>query len=108
MTVLPLIASDLYIAGSGKSTLMDEVIYRNLKKLKESPVATAAQCTRIEGVDKISDVVESKRLVGSPCSLVNPKDGLSSQMEKMMKKMSRGGMQKMLRGMPGGTLRPGF
>lgn len=30
------------------------------------------------------------------------------QMEKMMKKMSRGGMQKMLRGMPGGTLRPGF
>ncbi|MCZ6623654.1 MAG: excinuclease ABC subunit UvrA [Deltaproteobacteria bacterium] len=45
------------VSGSGKSTLMDEVIYRNLKKLKESPVATAAQCTRIEGVDKISDVV---------------------------------------------------
>jgi len=30
------------------------------------------------------------------------------QMEKMMKKMSRGGMQRMLRGMPGGGLPPGF
>ncbi len=31
-----------------------------------------------------------------------------SQMEKMMKKMSKGGMKKMLRGMPGGGLPPGF
>jgi signal recognition particle subunit SRP54 len=30
------------------------------------------------------------------------------QMEKMMKKMSRGGMKKMLRGMPGGMLPPGM
>ena len=30
------------------------------------------------------------------------------QMEKMMKKMSRGGMKKMMRGMPGGTLPPGM
>jgi signal recognition particle subunit SRP54 len=30
------------------------------------------------------------------------------QMQKMMKKMSRGGMQKMLRGMPGGGLPPGL
>ncbi|MCK5326209.1 MAG: signal recognition particle protein, partial [Woeseiaceae bacterium] len=30
------------------------------------------------------------------------------QMEKMMKKMSRGGMQKMMRGMPGGGLPPGL
>jgi len=30
------------------------------------------------------------------------------QMEKMMKKMSRGGMNKMLRGMPGGGMPPGF
>ena len=29
------------------------------------------------------------------------------QMEKMMKKMSRGGMKKMLRGMPGGGMPPG-
>ncbi len=35
--------------------------------------------------DKVADVVESKRLVDSPCSLVNPKDGMSSHMEKMMK-----------------------
>lgn len=31
-----------------------------------------------------------------------------AQMEKMMKKLSRGGMKKMLRGMPGGGLPPGF
>ena len=30
------------------------------------------------------------------------------QMEKMMKKMSRGGMKNMMRGMPGGGLPPGF
>jgi signal recognition particle subunit SRP54 len=30
------------------------------------------------------------------------------QMEKMMKKISKGGMKKMLRGMPGGGLPPGF
>ena len=30
------------------------------------------------------------------------------QMEKMMKKMSKGGMKKMMRGMPGGILPPGF
>lgn len=30
------------------------------------------------------------------------------QMEKMMKKMSKGGMKKMLRGMPGGNMPPGF
>jgi len=31
-----------------------------------------------------------------------------TQMEKMMKKMSRGGMKKMLRGMPGGGMPPGM
>lgn len=39
--------------------------------------------------DKVADVVESKRLVGSPCSLVNPKDGMSSHMEKMMKAVNK-------------------
>ena len=45
------------VSGSGKSSLVDEVIYRNLKKLKESPAAAVAQCARIEGVDKISAVL---------------------------------------------------
>jgi signal recognition particle subunit SRP54 len=31
-----------------------------------------------------------------------------TQMEKMMRKMSRGGMKKMLRGMPGGSMPPGM
>jgi signal recognition particle subunit SRP54 len=30
------------------------------------------------------------------------------QMEKMMKKMSKGGMKKMMRGLPGGRLPPGM
>jgi signal recognition particle subunit SRP54 len=31
-----------------------------------------------------------------------------TQMERMMKKMSKGGMKKMMRGMPGGGMPPGF
>ena len=37
----------------------------------------------------MEDVRESKRLVDSPCSLTNPKDGMSVQMEKMMKMMNQ-------------------
>ena len=37
----------------------------------------------------MSDVSDSKRLVDSPCSLVTPKDGMTVQMEKMMKMMDR-------------------
>ena len=45
------------VSGSGKSSLVDEVIYRNLKKLKEAPAAGVTDCARIDGVDKISEVV---------------------------------------------------
>jgi excinuclease ABC subunit A len=45
------------VSGSGKSSLVDEVLYRNLKKLKEAPTANIVHCTKIEGVDKISEVV---------------------------------------------------
>ncbi len=45
------------VSGSGKSSLVDEVIYRNLKKLKEAPTASVTDCASIEGVDKISEVV---------------------------------------------------
>jgi excinuclease ABC subunit A len=44
------------VSGSGKSSLVEEVIYRNLKRLKESPAASVGNCDRIEGVDRISDV----------------------------------------------------
>ena len=37
--------------------------------------------------DRVSGVSDSKRLVDSPCSLVTPKDGMTAQMEKMMKVM---------------------
>ena len=37
--------------------------------------------------DKVEDVLESKRLVESPCTLVSAKDGMKSQMERMMKMM---------------------
>lgn len=39
--------------------------------------------------DKVADVVESKRLVNSPVTLVAGKNGLDSQMEKMMKLMDK-------------------
>lgn len=45
------------VSGSGKSSLVEEVIHRNVKKLKASPTAAVAQCERIEGADKISDVI---------------------------------------------------
>ncbi|HWH79026.1 MAG TPA: hypothetical protein VNT76_16700, partial [Candidatus Binatus sp.] len=45
------------VSGSGKSSLVDEVLHRNLKKLKEAPTANVTDCDKIEGVDKISEVV---------------------------------------------------
>ncbi len=45
------------MSGSGKSSLVDEVIHRNLKKLKEAPTAGITDCASITGIDKISEVV---------------------------------------------------
>jgi len=45
------------VSGSGKSSLVDEVLYRNLKKLKESLAANITHCDKIDGADKISEVV---------------------------------------------------
>ena len=45
------------VSGSGKSSLVDEVLYRNLKKLKEAPTAKIVHCAKIDGADKISEVV---------------------------------------------------
>jgi len=45
------------VSGSGKSSFVDEALYRNLKKLKESPGANIVHCTKIEGIDRISEVV---------------------------------------------------
>ncbi|MFZ0389959.1 MAG: molecular chaperone HtpG [Calditrichia bacterium] len=39
--------------------------------------------------DKVEDVVESKRLVDSPATLVSGKEGMDSQMEKMMRMMNQ-------------------
>ncbi|HEX2228775.1 MAG TPA: excinuclease ABC subunit UvrA, partial [Candidatus Binatia bacterium] len=45
------------VSGSGKSSLVHEVLYRNLKKLKEARSAKITDCTRLEGADRISEVV---------------------------------------------------
>jgi len=45
------------VSGSGKSSLVDEVLHRNLKKLKEAPSANLTDCERIDGIDKISEVL---------------------------------------------------
>lgn len=39
--------------------------------------------------DKVEDVIESKRLVNSPVTLVVGKDGMDNQMEKMIKLMDK-------------------
>ncbi len=53
-----------------------------------------------------------KKRIAAGCGLaiqdVNRLLKQHTQMERMMKKMSRGGMKNMLRGMPGGRLPPGF
>jgi molecular chaperone HtpG len=53
--------------------------------------ATESLISKFKSVlgDKVEDVIESKRLVGSPASLVAGKDGLDPQMEKMMKMMDK-------------------
>ena len=45
------------VSGSGKSSLVDEVLSRNLKKLKEAPTANVTDCEKIDGIEKISEVV---------------------------------------------------
>jgi excinuclease ABC subunit A len=45
------------VSGSGKSSLVDEVLYRNLKKLKEVRAANVVDCAKLDGADKISEVV---------------------------------------------------
>jgi excinuclease ABC subunit A len=45
------------VSGSGKSSLVEEVLHRNLKKLKESPGAPLVHCRGLDGAEKISDVV---------------------------------------------------
>jgi excinuclease ABC subunit A len=45
------------VSGSGKSSLVDEVLHRNVKKLKEAPAAGVTDCASIEGIDKISAIV---------------------------------------------------
>jgi excinuclease ABC subunit A len=45
------------VSGSGKSSLVNEVLYRNLKKLKEARAANLVDCASLEGADKISEVV---------------------------------------------------
>jgi excinuclease ABC subunit A len=45
------------VSGSGKSSLVDEVLYRNLRRLKEAPAAPVTHCSAIQGAEKISEVV---------------------------------------------------
>lgn len=55
--------------------------------LAENLLAPVLQLFRETLAEGVEDVVESHRLVSSPVTLVSGKDGLDSQMEKMMKMM---------------------
>ncbi len=58
--------------------------------LAENLLAPVLQLFRETLGEGIEDVIESHRLVNSPVTLVSGKDGLDSQMEKMMKMMQSG------------------
>ena len=45
------------VSGSGKSSLVDEVIARNVRRLKASPLATLTDCDEIRGIDRIPEVI---------------------------------------------------
>ena len=55
--------------------------------LPENLLSSVLQLFRETLGEDIEDVIESHRLVNSPVTLVSGKDGLDSQMEKMMKMM---------------------
>ncbi|MBT7155724.1 MAG: molecular chaperone HtpG [Deltaproteobacteria bacterium] len=71
-------------------------------KLKDEEVADKEKDTLEEGVKKkllgyfkdilgerVEDVIESKRLVDSACTLVSPKEAMNANMERMMKMMDQ-------------------
>jgi excinuclease ABC subunit A len=45
------------VSGSGKSTLIEDVLYRGLKKHLGQPAGTPGACRRIEGADRVADVI---------------------------------------------------
>ncbi len=45
------------VSGSGKSSLVDEVIAHNVRRLKASPLATLTDCDEIRGIDRIPEVI---------------------------------------------------
>ncbi len=45
------------VSGSGKSSLVDEVITRNIRRLKASPLATLTDCDEIQGIDRVPEVI---------------------------------------------------
>jgi len=75
-----------------KSIEKADIDFSKQKKEKAEPLAEnllapVLQLFRETLGEGIEDVIESHRLVNSPVTLVSGKDGLDSQMEKMMKMM---------------------
>lgn len=59
------------------------------EKLSENLAKSLIEVFKETLGDKVEDVVESKRLVDSPATLVVGKEGMDAQMEKMMKMMQK-------------------
>lgn len=57
--------------------------------LSETAKESIVKCFKDILGDKVSDVIESKRLVDSACTLVSPKDAMNANMERMMKMMDQ-------------------
>ena len=74
------------ITDSDLETSQDDATTSNLSEDTKKKVLDRFQ-QQLE--EHVSEVVESKRLVDSPCSLVQAKDGMSPHLEKMMQSMNQ-------------------
>ncbi len=70
------------VSGSGKSTLVEEVLYRNYLQRIGAPVSDVGACDRIEGLERLSEIVHmgqempTRSLRSNPATYLKVYDGV--------------------------------
>lgn len=79
------------IVGIDKADLKlkDESKEDEAEALSSDSKEKVIECFKKVLGENVSDVIESKRLVDSACTLVSPKDAMNANMERMMKMMDQ-------------------
>ncbi|MBF0350637.1 MAG: molecular chaperone HtpG [SAR324 cluster bacterium] len=62
---------------------------KNADQLSKDDTKTLIEFIKKQLAERVADVIESKRLVESPCSLISQGESMSSHMEKMMKMVNK-------------------